>query len=186
MKIMETELPGVLILEPELHKDNRGIFVELWKRESGGISGLPAEFSQDNLSRSGHGCLRGLHYQYPTQQGKLVTALSGRIFDVAVDIRRGSPTFSRWTGIVLDDIKRQQLWIPRGFAHGFLVLSEQADVLYKADAPYRPDEQYALAHDDFALEIEWPAKAEIMSEADRHAPSLKDVLVLPAYTTGHS
>lgn len=183
MKITATRLPGVMILEPALHKDDRGLLLELWNQDLFIASGLPGEFIQDNLSRSASGCLRGLHFQYPTQQGKLVTALSGRIFDVAVDIRRGSPTFGHWVGMILDDVKRQQLWIPRGFAHGFLVLSEQADVFYKADAAYRPEEQHVVAHDDPALGIEWPAEARLMSEADRHAPHLDAASILPAYTT---
>ena len=179
MKITETDLPGVLVLEPDVWADGRGKFLELWNRDRGVAAGIPETFFQDNLSRSVAGCLRGLHFQYPTQQGKLISVIRGRIFDVAVDIRKDSPMFGRWTAAILDDVEHRQFWIPRGFAHGFLVLSELADVFYKADAPYRRDEEYVVAHDDPALGIDWPSEAKIMNERDRSAPNLSELSALP-------
>ena len=183
MKIMETELPGVMILEPELHKDNRGIFVELWKRDSSGVSGLPVEFSQDNLSRSGHGCLRGLHYQLKYPQGKFVYVVRGEIFDVAVDIRQGSPTFCKWTGVRLSVENKKQLYIPAGFAHGFFVLSESADVLYKCTEVYQPGDEYGIIWSDRQIGIDWPGGNPILSEKDAELPSMAEIVPenLPVY-----
>lgn len=181
MKVMDTALPGVRIFEPEVFGDGRGFFFELWNRARHGDAGLPGDFVQDNVSRSGHGTLRGLHYQYPTLQGKLVTVLSGSIFDVVVDIRRGSPHFGQWVGVELSDTDRRQVWAPRGFAHGFVVTSERADVLYKVDAAYRPDEEFAIAWDDPALAIDWPVPVMNLSEKDRKAPRLADAGTLPTW-----
>ncbi|MEX2616480.1 MAG: dTDP-4-dehydrorhamnose 3,5-epimerase [Alphaproteobacteria bacterium] len=181
MKVMDTALPGVKILEPAVFGDDRGFFFELWNRTRHGDAGLPDEFVQDNVSRSGHGTLRGLHYQYPTLQGKLVTVLFGSIFDVVVDIRRGSPHFGQWVGVALSDSDRRQIWAPRGFAHGFVVTSDRADVLYKVDDAYRPDEAFAIAWDDPALAIDWPVLPTTLSDKDRTAPRLADAATLPIW-----
>lgn len=181
MKVTETGLPGVLLLEPAVYADERGKFLELWNDQRMKDAGLPSRFCQDNLSYSSQGCLRGLHYQHPTGQGKLVSAVSGRIFDVAVDIRRDSPTFAKWTGVQLDDETNKQLWVPSGFAHGFIVLSERAAVMYKVDAPYRADEEQVIAYDDPDIDIEWPAEVSLINRRDRDALPLRDQKALPAY-----
>jgi dTDP-4-dehydrorhamnose 3,5-epimerase len=181
MNVMDTSLPGVKVFEPKVFGDNRGFFFELWNRARYAEAGLADDFLQDNVSRSGHGTLRGLHYQYPTLQGKLVTVLSGSIFDVVVDIRRGSPNFGQWVGVPLTDTDRRQVWAPRGFAHGFVVTSDRADVLYKVDGAYRPDEEFSIAWDDPALAIDWPVAVTSLSEKDRNAPRLADITVLPPY-----
>ncbi len=181
MKVMETRLPGVKVFEPKVFGDNRGFFFEMWNEARYREAGLADGFVQDNVSRSSHGTLRGLHYQYPTLQGKLVTVLSGSIFDVIVDIRRGSPNFGQWVGVALSDENRRQAWAPRGFAHGFVVTSESADVLYKVDGAYRPAEEFSIAWDDPALGIDWPVAATSLSEKDRNAPPLADIATLPPY-----
>jgi dTDP-4-dehydrorhamnose 3,5-epimerase len=158
MKVIPTALPGVLILEPKVFRDERGFFFESFnRREFDAAVGEPVEFVQDNHSRSQRGVLRGLHYQLPPHaQGKLVRVVSGRIFDAAVDLRRGSPTFGRWVGTELTAAEHRQLWIPAGFAHGFLVLSENADVLYKTTGYYAPAAESAVRWDDPSLAIAWP------------------------------
>jgi len=184
MIVMDTALPGVKVFEPQVFGDSRGFFFELWNQARYGDAGLTDGFVQDNVSRSGHGTLRGLHYQYPTLQGKLVMVLSGSIFDVVVDIRCGSPNFGQWVGVALSDEDRRQVWAPRGFAHGFVVTSEHADVLYKVDGAYRPDEEFSIAWDDPALAIDWPVTPASLSEKDRNAPCLADITNLPPYGTG--
>ncbi len=173
MKVLETDLPGVLIVEPDLFRDNRGYFLEIWK--AGRVEGLPGTFVQDNLSFSTRGVLRGLHYQHPTAQGKLISVLRGTIYDVAVDIRRNSPTFGRWVGMRLDAETGRQAYIPEGFAHGFSVESEEALVLYKCTNLYAPGEEGSVAWNDPDLGINWPVRDPILSDKDRLAPKLKDI-----------
>ncbi len=178
MKITETSLPGVLLLEPRVFGDERGFFVETFREEVFAEAGLDVTFVQDNQSRSRRGVLRGLHYQLEQPQGKLVRAARGRVFDVAVDVRRGSPHFGRWFGTILDDESHRQMYIPAGFAHGFVVLSEVADFVYKCTNYYHPQSEQAVRWDDPQIGIEWPA--EILdflsfSAKDLQAPLLRDV-----------
>ena len=158
MKVTATALPEVLILEPKVFGDERGFFMESFnQKEFDAAVGYRVTFVQDNHSRSARGVLRGLHYQLPPHaQGKLVRVVAGRVFDVAVDMRRSSPRFGRWAGVELSAEKHQQMWIPPGFAHGFLVLSESADFLYKTTDYYAPASEAALRWDDPALGIAWP------------------------------
>lgn len=181
MQVTDTAIPDVKLVEPRLFGDERGFFYEFWNRERYAAAGLPHEFIQDNISRSAHATLRGLHFQFPTMQGKLVSVLTGTIFDVAVDIRKGSPSFGKWVGAELSDANRHQLWVPKGFAHGFVVVSETADVMYKVDGPYRPDEEYSLAYNDPALGIDWPVAAKHLSAKDADALALADLPALPEY-----
>ena len=176
MQITPTSLPGVLIIEPKVIGDARGFFFESYnRRRFAEATGEDVDFVQDNQSRSARGVLRGLHYQLPPNaQAKLVRVGNGSIFDVAVDIRRGSPNFGRWTGVELSAENRKQLWIPAGFAHGFLTLSETADVLYKASGYYSPADEGSVAWDDPEVGIEWPATHEpLLSDKDRAAPRLR-------------
>ena len=176
MKVTATALPEVLILEPKVFGDERGFFMESFnQREFEAAVGYPVTFVQDNHSRSARGVLRGLHYQLPPHaQGKLVRVAAGRVFDVAVDMRRSSPRFGRWAGVELSAEKHQQMWIPPGFAHGFLVLSESADFLYKTTDYYAPASEAALRWDDPALGIAWPDLNVPLqlSAKDRAAPGL--------------
>jgi dTDP-4-dehydrorhamnose 3,5-epimerase len=175
--IEQTALAQLLVLTPRYFRDERGFFVESYNRRAfAEATGSDVEFVQDNHSRSSRGVLRGLHYQLPPHaQGKLVRVVAGEIFDVAVDLRRASPDFGRWFGIKLSAEKGNQLWIPAGFAHGFLTLSETADVLYKATAYYSSADEGSLAWDDPDVRIEWPLTTEpILSEKDRAAPRLAD------------
>ncbi|MBE7419312.1 MAG: dTDP-4-dehydrorhamnose 3,5-epimerase [Ideonella sp.] len=174
MRVTPTALPGVLVLEPAVFGDERGFFFESFnQREFDAVVGRHVEFVQDNHSRSQRGVLRGLHYQLlPHAQGKLVRVVSGRVFDVAVDIRKSSPTFGRWVGTELDAGEHRQLWIPAGFAHGFLVLSESADFLYKTTDYYVPTAEAAVRWDDPTLAITWPDPGVPLrlSDRDRSAP----------------
>jgi dTDP-4-dehydrorhamnose 3,5-epimerase len=176
MRVIPTALPGVLILEPKVFGDERGFFFESFnQRAFDEAVGEHVEFVQDNHSRSQRGVLRGLHYQLPPHaQGKLVRAVSGRVFDVAVDMRRSSATFGRWVGTELDASEHRQLWIPAGFAHGFLVLSETADFLYKTTDYYAPEAERAVRWDDPQIGIAWPDPgiALRLSDKDRAAPRL--------------
>lgn len=156
MEAIATDLPGVLRLRPRLFSDDRGWFSETWNERVFRDAGLPTRFVQDNQSRSTHNVLRGLHYQLQQPQGKLVRVLAGRIFDVAVDIRRSSPAFGKWVGLELDARTPEALWIPPGFAHGFLVLSESADVLYKTTDFYLATAERTIRWDDPTLLIAWP------------------------------
>ena len=157
MNFIDTNLPGVLRVEPDAFTDARGYFLETWKTDTY-VPGIGAvSFVQDNLSRSSRGVLRGLHFQMPREQGKLVWAVRGCIFDVAVDVRPGSPTFGRWTGAELSDDNHHQLWIPGGFAHGFLTLSDVADVAYKCTETYAPACEHTLIWNDPDIAIAWPA-----------------------------
>jgi len=170
MNVIETSLSGVLCVEPRRFRDTRGYFFETFRRDRYEDLGLPGDFVQDNVSFSGRGVLRGLHFQNPQPQGKLITVLQGEIFDVAVDIRVGSPTFLQWTGMMLSAENGRQLMIPEGFAHGFVVTGDSALVLYKCTSLYRPDCESSLAWNDPAIGIDWPLDAPVLSDKDRDAP----------------
>ena len=181
VKVVETAIPGVLIIEPEIFGDSRGFFMETYQVDRYAVAGISRTFVQDNLSRSSRGVLRGLHLQNPGSQGKLVTVLSGSALDVAVDMRRGSPSFGQHVALELTDQNRRQLWIPRGFAHGFAVMSDVADFFYKSDAPYSRSAEIVVRWNDPALGIEWGIAEPILSERDAAAPVLADVDNLPVY-----
>ena len=174
MKAAITSLPGVLLITPEVFGDARGCFFETWNRRRFAESGLDIDFVQDNVSFSRRGILRGLHFQNPHSQGKLVQALQGEVYDVAVDIRRGSPTFGRWFGCFLSEVNRQQLFIPAGFAHGFCVTSESALFCYKCTDFYHPSSEFSLRWDDPAIGIEWPVVEAELSGKDSAAANLAD------------
>lgn len=175
MKVLETGLPGVVIIEPVIHGDERGFFQESWKASSYGQHGLPTVFAQANVSRSVKGVLRGLHYQYKQPQGKLVSVLEGTIFDVAVDIRQGSETFGQWAGVELSADNNRQLYVPEGFAHGFLVLSDTALFHYHCTREYAPEFDTCIAWNDPDIGIQWPATPTAISAKDGQAPYLRDV-----------
>lgn len=175
MKVVPTALPGVLLVEPRVIPDARGWFAETWRSERYAAHGLPAVLVQDNLVSSGSRVLRGLHLQHPEGQGKLVQVLVGAVFDVAVDVRRGSPTYGRWVGERLDDRNHRQLWIPPGFAHGYQVLGDGALVAYKCSAPYRQESELTVRFDDPALGIPWPVADPVVSEKDRAARRLAEI-----------
>jgi dTDP-4-dehydrorhamnose 3,5-epimerase len=167
VKVTPTALPDVLLIEPRVFADERGFFFESWNRRALAAAGLDADFVQDNHSRSARNVLRGLHYQVEHAQGKLVRVCSGEVFDVAVDIRKASPTFGRWVGMTLSAESKQMLWIPAGFAHGFLVLSEAAEFLYKTTDYWYPEHERTLLWNDPALRIDWPlAGAPIVTAKD--------------------
>ena len=176
MKVAPTAIPEVLLLEPKVFGDERGFFLEPYNRRTfREATGLELDFVQDNHSRSRRGVLRGLHYQIRQPQGKLIRTLSGRIFDVAVDLRRSSPGFGKWVGMELDAESMRMLWIPPGFAHGFLVLSDAADILYKATDYYAPQHERTLRWDDPRLAIAWPLRGEpTLSDKDRCGAALAD------------
>ena len=184
MKVIETALEGVVILEPELHRDARGYFFESFSRRAFDEAVRPVRFVQDNESKSSYGVLRGLHFQKPPHaQSKLVRVISGTVLDVAVDIRRGSPTFGRHVAVELSGENHRQLFIPRGFAHGFAVLSDEAVFQYKCDNYYAPGSEGGIAWDDPALAIDWrlPADAVVLSEKDRRRPTLAEAEELFEY-----
>ena len=176
MKFLPSGLPGVVIVEPDVHRDARGFFLETFHADRYREGGVPGPFVQDNHSHSVRGTLRGLHAQVRRPQGKLVRAVAGEMFDVAVDIRRGSPTFGRWVGVNLSGENFRQLYIPPGFAHGFCVLSEQVDVEYKCTDVYDPGGEIGVAWDDPAIGVDWPIHEPIVSDKDRRAPRLADLL----------
>jgi len=176
MKILPTILDGVLEIEPDVFGDHRGFFVETFRAEALAGSGVDATFVQDNHSRSRRGTLRGLHFQTAPGQAKLVRCARGAIFDVAVDLRRTSATYGRWAGFTLDDESMREVFVPAGFAHGFCVLSEVADVVYKCSSYYDPATEAEIAYDDPDLAIAWPTEvAPIVSERDANAPRFADV-----------
>ena len=188
MKVTGTFIPGVCIVEPDVFRDARGYFFESWNRKVFEREVRPVDFVQDNESMSSYGVVRGLHYQKGrASQGKLVRVVSGRVLDVAVDIRKGSPTFGRYFSMELSSENKLQLFIPRGFAHGFSVLSETAVFQYKCDNPYAPSEEAGIAWDDPAIGIDWkiPAGNIILSEKDMHHPLLKDARDLFDYNTDY-
>jgi dTDP-4-dehydrorhamnose 3,5-epimerase len=170
--VKRTSLPEVLLLTPRVFEDGRGFFVEAFNVERYASMGLPTSFVQDNHSRSTRNVLRGLHYQLDRPQGKLVRVIRGSVFDVAVDIRRGSPTFGQWAGVVLDDVACQSVWIPPGYAHGFCALSDVADVVYKCTDYYHPPSERGIRWDDPLLAIAWPVAKPIVSDKDDKYPAL--------------
>ncbi len=179
MNIIETALPGVLIIEPKVFGDARGFFMETWNAAGFAGAGLDLTFVQDNHSRSQKGVLRGLHFQNPGPQGKLVRVANGAVFDVAVDLRASSPTFGQWVGVELSAASKRMFWVPEGFAHGFLTLEDDTDFLYKCTAPYAPQTEFTLAWDDPAVGIAWPVAglAPIISDKDARGLALADVPV---------
>ena len=183
MRVLPTALPDVVLLEPIVHTDERGFVLETFSEQVFAAAGLPMHFAQDNRSRSVAGVVRALHYQSANPQGKLVTVITGEIFDVAVDIRVGSPTFGRWAGATLRGESPLCMWIPAGFAHGFAVLSAHADVVYKCTTAYDPDDQRGVRWDDAAIGIPWPVARPLLSAADATHPLLCDAMdSLPRYT----
>ena len=156
MRFIPTKIPAVVVIEPDIFEDSRGFFMETWQVNKFTEGGITANFVQDNHSRSNQGTLRGLHYQVKQPQGKLIRVLAGEIFDVAVDLRRNSPTFGQWVGEIISDENKKMLWIPEGFAHGFYVLSETADFFYKCTNFYAPEYERTLRWDDPDLAIDWP------------------------------
>jgi len=179
MNVLPTELPGVLLVEPKVHGDARGFFFEAYHQRRYADAGIPGPFVQDNVSRSTRGILRGLHYQHPRGQGKLVWVLAGSVFDVAVDVRRGSPTFGKWVGVELSDQNRRQLWIPAGFAHGFCVTSESADFAYKCTDFYAPEHEQTILWNDPRIGIRWPLEQPRLSAKDAAGKRLGEQTVLP-------
>lgn len=173
MKVTPTSLSEVLMLEPRCFEDSRGFFIETFKEDAYLDAGIAGPFVQDNLSRSGKSVLRGLHFQ--GRQGKLVTVVRGEVFDVAVDIRPDSEGFGRWVGTELSDRNHRQLYIPPGFAHGFCVLSEEADVWYKTTDVYRPDEEGGILWSDPDIAVEWPITDPVLSSKDRDNPRLSEI-----------
>ena len=174
MRVIETEIPDVLIIEPQVYEDERGFFYESYSRRRYVSHGIEDAFVQDNHSKSKRGVIRGLHYQVSPGQAKLVRVVVGEVFDVAVDIRHGSPTYGEWIGLTLSAENRRQLYIPVGFAHGFCVTSEEADFLYKVSSYYAPEKERGIAWDDPDLAIDWPVEDPILSERDRQHPRLCD------------
>ena len=176
MRVLETPIPGLLVVEPRVFGDERGFFLETFNAERFAGHGLPTAFVQDNHSRSGRGVLRGLHYQRRNPQGKLVSVVRGAVYDVAVDLRKSSPTFGRWFGTLLREDDHRSVWIPPGLAHGFFVLSESADFLYKCTTTYDAAEDRGIRWDDPAIGIEWPTDAPILSAKDRALPTLAEAM----------
>jgi dTDP-4-dehydrorhamnose 3,5-epimerase len=182
MRLTPLAIPDVLLIEPHVFADTRGFFLETWHAEKLHAAGFDATFAQDNHSRSLRHVLRGLHYQVEEPQGKLVRVVTGEIFDVAVDLRRSSATFGRWVGAVLSEANFRMLWVPPGFAHGFLVLSERADLLYKCTTPYRAQHDRTLRWDDPEVAVEWPLPAgarPLLSPKDECGTALADAEVYP-------
>ncbi len=186
MKVIETKLPGVLIVEPRVFGDERGFFMESFNGTRYEEAGLPGGFVQDNISRSARGVLRGLHFQNPRPQGKLVSVLAGEVFDVAVDIRVGSPTFGEWAGVSLSAENKRQFYVPPDFAHGFVVTSEAALFFYKCTEYYSPESEGTVLWDDPDIGVEWPMEAPTLSEKDKVAPLLSEAPegLLPRYGRG--
>ena len=183
MKVIETSLPGCVIIEPAVFGDERGFFFETWNADRYGEHGLPTKFVQSNVSASARGVLRGLHYQWPNPQGKLVSVLEGEVYDVAVDIRRGSPHFGRWSAVILSAENKRQFWVPEGFAHGFAVLSERAIFSYLCTAQYDRAADAGVRWDDASIGIDWPISEPLLSDKDAKTPFLEDVSAdrLPIY-----
>lgn len=175
MDVQTTPISGVLLLTPRVYRDHRGYFLETWSRERYQRAGMPAEFVQDNLSWSGPNVLRGLHYQHPRAQGKLLSVLAGEVFDVAVDIRLGSPTFGQWWGVTLSSENARQLYVPPGLAHGFVVTGDSALVSYKCTTPYHPEDEGSVLWNDADLAIDWPVSAPVLSTKDAAAPRLSAI-----------
>jgi len=177
-EFIRTEIPEVIIVKPKVFEDERGFFLETYKKSEFEKAGIDTDFVQDNHSKSVKNVLRGLHFQKtPKEQGKLVRCIKGRIFDVAVDIRKNSPTFGKWVGIELSGTNKLMLWIPKGFAHGFLTLSDEAEIIYKVSgAEYSPEHDAAIRWNDPEIGIKWPITDEpILSEKDKNAPLLREI-----------
>ena len=183
LKLTQLSIPGVLLIEPPCFADNRGFFMETFHRQKYNETGLDKEFVQDNRSHSTQHVLRGLHYQLENPQGKLIFAVTGEIFDVALDIRLGSPTFGHWVSAILSAENKRQIYVPEGFAHGFVVISEYADVIYKCTDLYAPGDEYGVLWSDPALSIKWPVKAPVLSQKDLENPGLNIIpeAHLPVY-----
>jgi dTDP-4-dehydrorhamnose 3,5-epimerase len=181
MNVIATDIPEVLIIEPKVFGDQRGFFLETYQFRRYAEFGISRPFVQDNMSRSSHGVLRGLHLQNPSPQGKLTGVMGGRVLDVAVDVRIGSPNFGRHVAVELSEENHRQLWVPRGFAHGFVVLSETADFFYKLDGLYSPKDEIVVRWDDPAIGINWGVTNPSLSARDAAAPRLADVKNLPVY-----
>lgn len=177
MRVLDCDIPGPKIIEPQVFGDERGFFMESWNPAKFAEAGLDIAFVQDNHSRSQKGVLRGLHFQNPGPQGKLVRVVAGAVYDVAVDIRRSSPHFGQWVGVELSAENKRMFWVPQGFAHGFLTLQDDTDFLYKCDAPYAPDSEHTLAWDDPALGISWPLNGiePQLSAKDREGKVLAEI-----------
>jgi len=175
MEVRATRIPGLLIIDPVVHGDPRGFFVETYARDRYVEAGITEPFVQDNLSSSPRGVLRGLHLQHPRAQGKLCSVVDGEVFDVAVDVRVGSPTFGQWEGVRLSSANMRQLYIPPGFAHGFCVVSDRALFSYKCTERYSAEDELGVAWDDEALGIDWPLEAPVLSKKDRDNPKLADI-----------
>ncbi|MDR1076389.1 MAG: dTDP-4-dehydrorhamnose 3,5-epimerase [Xanthomonadaceae bacterium] len=184
MKIIETSLPGCVVIAPRVFGDARGFFYEAWNAEHFREHGLPARFMQSNVSSSSQGVLRGLHYQWPRPQGKLVSVLVGEVYDVAVDIRQGSPSFGHWTAVILSAENKRQFWIPEGFAHGFAVLSEHALFSYLCTDVYVKEADAGIRWNDAAIGINWPISGPRLSGKDMEAPCLSRISPerLPTYS----
>ena len=181
MKFIETALPGVVLIEPAVFADDRGFFMETYHAGRFAEAGIDAAFVQDNHSRSARGVLRGLHYQEPNPQGKLVRCTRGSLFDVAVDIRTGSPTFAKWYGTELSESNRRMLWVPPGFAHGFCALSDEADLVYKCTALYDGKADRSILWNDPDIAIAWPISSPLLSPKDAAAPPLRAAHPLPRF-----
>ena len=183
MKVIQTELPGCVVIEPAVHGDARGYFYESFNAQKYKNAGMDLRFVQSNVSRSAHGVLRGLHYQYPNPQGKLVNVLEGEVYDVAVDIRVGSPTFGRWAAAVLSADNKRHFWIPEGLAHGFAVLYDNATFCYQCTTLYDHAADAGIRWNDGQIAIDWPLGAPLLSEKDQRAPFLREVAPerLPKY-----
>jgi len=175
MKVIQTELPGCVVIEPHVHGDARGYFYESFNAQRYRNQGLDLAFVQSNVSRSARGVLRGLHYQFPNPQGKLVNVLEGEVYDVAVDIRAGSPTFGRWAAAILSADNKRHFWIPEGFAHGFVVLSEFATFSYLCTTLYEHAADAGIRWNDADIAVDWPVSAPLLSDKDQRAPFLRDI-----------
>ena len=181
MKFLPAVIPGVIVIEPDVHQDLRGFFFETYHVDKYRAGGIADVFVQDNHSRSAGRTIRGLHLQLQHPQGKLIRVIEGEIFDVAVDVRRGSPTFGRWVGVTLSAANFKQCYVPRGFAHGFAVVSDVAQVEYKCTDVYDAKSEIGIAWDDPAIGIAWPVSNPVLSDRDRHHPRLADVPHLPSF-----
>lgn len=181
MNVDATPLPGVLIVTPQVFADSRGFFLETFHQQKYAAQGIAGPFVQDNWSHSSKDTLRGLHFQNPNAQGKLVCVTRGAAFDVAVDIRVGSPHFGKWFGLELSESNRRQLWVPPGFAHGFCALTDDVDFLYKCTALYAPDCEFSILWNDPAIGIDWPTRQPLLSKKDAAAPVLSQAPKLPHY-----
>jgi len=175
MKVSETKLPGVLVIEPDVYGDERGFFLETWSAKRYAEAGLPQTYVQDNMSFSTKGILRGLHLQHPKGQGKLVHVIAGEVFDVAVDVRVGSPTFGKWDGVLLSSDNRKQIYIPPGFAHGFCVTGESALFAYKCTELYHRETELGVIWNDPEIGIDWPIDEPVLSGKDAAFPKLSEI-----------